>query len=457
MVRLRSALDDVPPYRAGRPAPAGARRLSANESEGDPLPSVRAAVAEAASLLHRYPDFGASGLIRTLAGRYGVPEGQVVVGTGSVAVAEQAIRAVADAGSEVIYAWRSFEAYPILTRLAGARAVEVPVLADGRHDLAAMAAAVTDETRLMILCTPNNPTGPALGTDEVRRLVASVPDDLLVLLDEAYAEYVTDPAAVDGITLLRDHPNLLVTRTFSKAYGLASLRVGWGVAADPAVAEALRKVALPFGVSGLAQVAAEASLLPAADAELRRRVAATVVARDRLAAGLRELGYDVPDAQGNFVWLPVGGDTAAVAALLEEAGLVTRPYPPDGVRITVADEASVDAVLSRPGRPPSRDLGPPARGEPRPLACASGARPRAVAVRDHHHLPLPLRAPDHRAVVPRRRDADRLGPHRQGALPTGHEVLGKALPHQRRHGRRDRHRPGVPVRHELERLLPLRR
>ena len=198
-----------------------------------------------------------------------MPAEDVAAATGSVALIYQLVNAFCEPGDEVVYAWRSFEAYPIAVTAGGARSVQVPVTADGRHDLDAMAAAVTDRTKVVIVCTPNNPTGPAVTQSELDAFIAKVPSHVVVVVDEAYLEFVRMDDAIDGIATYRRHGNVVLTRTFSKAYGLAGFRVGYAVAPAP-LAAALRAVSLPFGVSHVAQAAAIASL--EAQAELFVRV-----------------------------------------------------------------------------------------------------------------------------------------------------------------------------------------
>jgi histidinol-phosphate aminotransferase len=342
-VRLRKALDDVPAYRAGRPAPAGAYKISSNENPYPPLPSVRKVLEDAAGSVNRYPDFASTALIRTLAARFDLPEDRFAVGTGSVGVLQQVMQAVLDPGDEVLFAWRSFEAYPILSQVCGATAVRVALRSDESHDVDAMAAAVTSRTRLVLVCSPNNPTGPSVRRAELDRLLDAVPDDVLVVIDEAYREFVRDPDVPDGIEVHRTRPNVAVLRTFSKAYGLAGLRVGFAVA-HPQVAEALRKTAVPFGVSSLAEDAAVASL--GAEAELLERVDALVAERTRVLAALRAQGWSTPDSQANFVWLRTGGRTAEVAAACGEAGVVVRAFDGEGIRVTVAEPAASDRFLA---------------------------------------------------------------------------------------------------------------
>ncbi|MDQ0894026.1 histidinol-phosphate aminotransferase [Agromyces ramosus] len=348
-VRLRPEIAALPAYRQGRPAPADGFKLSSNENPFDPLPSVAAAVSDAASHLNRYPDASALALRERLAARHDVSVDEVLVGAGSVSLLAQLIAAAAGPGDEVVYSWRSFEAYPGLVTVAGATSVTVPNNADHGHDLDAMAAAVTDRTRVVIVCSPNNPTGTIVTAVEFEAFMSKVPSDRLVLLDEAYIEFVRDEPeavgrAVDGTALLGRYPNLVVLRTFSKAYGLAGLRVGYAIGAVP-ILDAARSTAIPLGVTATASAGAIASLEPDAEAELLNRVDVIVERRDRLRAALVEQGWPVPVAQGNFVWLPTGNETTAVAERLFDAGLVTRAFPLDGIRVSVGEEESVDTLL----------------------------------------------------------------------------------------------------------------
>jgi histidinol-phosphate aminotransferase len=271
-----------------------------------------------------------------------VPPEHIATGTGSVGVLGQLIAASCDPGDEVIYAWRSFEAYPIVVALAGAVSVRVPLDADARHDLTAMAAAITSRTRLILICTPNNPTGPVVHRGELDAFLGKVPGDVLVVIDEAYVEFVTDDRALDGLATYAARPNVVLLRTFSKAYGLAGLRVGYAVAHEP-VAQALRKTAVPFGVSTIAQEAAIASL--GVFDELKKRVDALVAERLRVMAGLRHQGWRLPETQANFVWLPLGADAEAFAAAADTAGLVVRCFAGEGARCTIAETEANDRLL----------------------------------------------------------------------------------------------------------------
>lgn len=242
----------------------------------------------------------------------------------------------------MIYAWRSFEAYPIIAQISGATSVRVPLTSGDVHDLDAMADAITDRTRLIFVCNPNNPTGTVVRRAELERFLDRVPGEVLVVLDEAYREFIRDPEVPDGVELYRNRPNVCVLRTFSKAYGLAGLRVGFAIAHEP-VAEALRKTAVPFGVSQLAQEAAVASLR--AEDELFGRVGSLVGERTRVVEGLRAQGWTVPESQANFVWLRLGERTAAFAAECERHGVVVRPFPGEGVRVTVGETEANDIFL----------------------------------------------------------------------------------------------------------------
>jgi histidinol-phosphate aminotransferase len=344
--RLRHALDSLPSYKPGRrPAASGgqiAYKISSNENPYPPLPGVLEAAIEAAGSMNRYPDMFATGLVEALADRFDVPAAHIATGTGSVGVLQQVIQATAADGDEVVYAWRSFEAYPIVVGISGAESVRVPLAPGARHDLDAMAAAVTDRTRLVLVCSPNNPTGPAVHRDEMRAFLQRVPSDVLVVVDEAYREFVRDQDAVDGIEIYRDHPNVCVLRTFSKAYGLAGLRVGFAIAHE-SVADALRKTAVPFGVSGVAQQAAIESLRR--EDALAERVERLIAERDRIRSALLEQGWDVPDTQANFVWLALGDKTTEFAGACEAAGIVVRPFAGEGCRITVAEPEASDRLL----------------------------------------------------------------------------------------------------------------
>jgi histidinol-phosphate aminotransferase len=340
-VRLRPEILAVQPYRQGKAAPAGAFKLSSNENPFEPIPAVLQAIA--ATSVNRYPDASARLLTAKLARRRGLPDEGVHVGSGSVSILSQLILAAAGPGDEVVYSWRSFEAYPGLVTVAGATSVQVPNLPDHRHDLPSMAAAVTPRTRLVIVCSPNNPTSTVVTAEEFHTFMAAVPDTVLVVLDEAYAEFVTDESAVDGTTLLGRYPNLVVLRTFSKAYGLAGLRVGYAMG-DPYLLDAARATAIPLSVTEAAQRAASVALDH--EAELLERVERITVLRDRVWQALLDQGWRVPKPQGNFVWLATGRFTAAAAQTFLEHGIIGRALGTDGIRLSIGEPESVEKLLT---------------------------------------------------------------------------------------------------------------
>lgn len=343
--RLRAELEGIPTYKPGKPAAAEgpvAYKLSSNENPYPPLPGVMESALAAAGAFNRYPDMACTGLMGEIADRFGVPVSHVATGTGSVGVAQQLIQATSGPGDEVIYAWRSFEAYPIITQVSGATSVKVPLTPGDVHDLDAMADAITDRTRLIFVCNPNNPTGTVVRRAELERFLDRVPSDVLVVLDEAYREFIRDPEVPDGVEIYRERPNVAVLRTFSKAYGLAGLRVGFAIAHEP-VAAALRKTAVPFGVSQLAQDAAVASLR--AEDELMGRVGSLVAERTRVVDALRGQGWTVPETQANFVWLRLGEHTTDFAAACEKAGVVVRPFAGEGMRATIGETEANDIFL----------------------------------------------------------------------------------------------------------------
>ncbi|MGH3940634.1 MAG: pyridoxal phosphate-dependent aminotransferase [Pseudonocardiaceae bacterium] len=343
--RIRADLESLPVYVPGRNLP-GAIKLASNEVSADPLPSVVAAITAAAAGINRYPDNGVTALLERLAGRLDVPQGQLAVGAGSVALCQQLVTVTCGPADEVLFAWRSFEAYPLLAQGLGVRHRTVPLRPDHTHDLPAMLDAITPATRLVFVCNPNNPTGTAVSRAELVAFLAAVPDGVLVALDEAYHEFVTDPEVPDGMALRRDNlgrDNLVVLRTFSKAYGLAGLRIGYCVAPE-SVATTLRKVYVPFSVNSLAQTAALASL-DVAD-ELLARCRAIATERGRVRAELLGMGYEVPQSQANFVWLPLGARTAAFNDHCLEHKVVVRAFPGDGARVTVGDPDENEAFLA---------------------------------------------------------------------------------------------------------------
>lgn len=342
---LRPEIAALPPYRQGRAADASAFKLSSNENPGPTHPAILAAIGE--SNLNRYPDAAATALRARLAERAGVSIDEVHAASGSVSILAQLFQAAAGPGDEIVYAWRSFEAYPLLAIVAGATSVQVPNLPGGHHDLDAMAAAITDRTRAVIVCSPNNPTSTIVTTAQFTAFMAKVPPTVLVILDEAYIEFVTDPHAVSGLIELEKHPNLVVLRTFSKAFGLAGLRVGWAVGASY-ILDAARSATIPLSLTEPAQLAALAAL--DVEADLLSGVDDLVERRTRVFEGLTAAGWTVPEPHGNFVWFAAGAETSAVAAVLEDDGIIGRVFAGEGIRISIGEEESVDRLLDSAAR-----------------------------------------------------------------------------------------------------------
>lgn len=361
-VPIRAAVAALPAYKPGKPATGDPSRrtfkLSSNENPFPPLPEMLTAVHEACESMNRYPDLANTAALTRLADHLSTPavpvgEDNLTFGTGSVAVLYHLLQAVCEPGDEVVYAWRSFEAYPIAVQVCGAVPVPVQLRPDATHDLDAMLAALTPRTRAVLICTPNNPTGPAVNHDDLARFIAAVPEHVLVAVDEAYVEFVTDPAAARGLDLWQDRPNVVVLRTFSKAYGLAGFRVGYAVA-QPYLTAAVRAVALPFGVSIPAQAGVIAAL--GAYDKLMQQVRELIAARDEMVRGLADRGVAVPDSQANFVWFHAREQTEEVARAFVSAGLMVRPYvsgsPWDGVRVSVGEPEANARVLEVAARLP---------------------------------------------------------------------------------------------------------
>lgn len=341
-MRLRPEIAAVPPYQQGRPAPEGGFKLSSNENPFPPLPAVVEAVQREAERVNRYPRPGSPQLQQQLAEELGVDAERILIGDGSASLLQQLIHAVAGPGDEVVYAWRSFDAYPLFVRTGGATPVEVPVDADHRHDIAAMADAITERTRAVIVCSPNNPTGTIVSPAELDALLERVPDDVLVMLDEAYIEFVREPVP-DGLALQREHENLVVLRTFSKAYGLAGLRVGYAIG-DPAVLRAADLTGVPLSQTALGAAAALAALEHRG--ETFGRIQQVVEHRDALWQRLVDEGVPAPRPHGNFVWVPSQpGQEDAIHDILFDHLLVAKVFP-EGTRISIGEPEADEPVVA---------------------------------------------------------------------------------------------------------------
>ncbi len=353
-VRTRQALDSLPAYAPGRSVP-GAIKLASNELSFPTLPSIAAAIADAVAHqtagINRYPDNGAQALIQALALHTGAAADHIVAGNGSVALCQQLVQATAGEGDEVVFGWRSFEAYPIVTQITGATPVRVPVTPTYELDLFALSGAVNSRTRLIFVCTPNNPTGTAVRRGEFAEFLDTIPQDVLVVIDEAYREFDISAGSPDGLEFALTRSNVVALRTLSKAYGLAGLRVGFAVG-DPRVITAMGKVAIPFALNSLAQAAALAAL--AAKDELAPRWAQVIAERDRVTAALRGQGYELPTSQANFVWLPLRERAADFAAHCESHKVIVRAFADatGGVRVTIGSPEENDGFLDAAGSYP---------------------------------------------------------------------------------------------------------
>ncbi len=354
----RPDLAALPAYVPGRSVP-GAIKLASNEVPFGPLPGVVEALTEAAAGVHRYPDMGVVALKNKIAQRLGVAPERVVTGCGSVALAEHLARTACLPGDQILYSWRSFEAYPIIAATTGAASIQVPNTVEHAHDLKSMAQAITDHTRLILVCNPNNPTGTSVRRAELDEFLSLVPEDTIVVLDEAYREFVTDAEVTDGLVTFGDRPNVVVLRTLSKAWGLAGLRIGYLVA-QPDVAAAVSKVVTPFSTSSAAQAAALAALDQ--ETEMRRRCDIVIAERERVHATLVKWLPEVPVSQANFVWLPLRDRAVEFGQVCEAHGVIVRPFAGDGVRVTIGtpEENDVFLVAAEKYLGPERDQSHPA-------------------------------------------------------------------------------------------------
>lgn len=348
--RMRSSVRELAAYRPGKAAShaeeehgiTNAIKLASNENPWTPLPAVVEAMTEALHGINRYADHRATAVREALADWLEVDIDHVTVGCGSSALLQQIMLTYVEAGDEVVFPWPSFEVYPVYCTIAGATQVRVE-LRDYAFDLDAVAAAVTDRTKVVILATPNNPTGTAISTGELAGLLALIPDDVMVVADEAYREF-NDRSLGDPLSeLLPTHPNLILTRTLSKAFGLAGIRIGYAIA-DPDVIVGLDKVLLPFSVNGVAQAAAVAAI--AHRDEALERVKILCSERDRVASALADAGWPVPKSRANFVFIATGEQTDSIALSLEKAGIVTRPFSGFGIRITIGTPEQNDRWLT---------------------------------------------------------------------------------------------------------------
>lgn len=344
MVQMRAGLDAAAAYVPGKQPKVNqdSARLAANEYPLPPLKSVQEAIRSGIAGLNRYPEPMGISLRTAIAEYHGIHADMVTIGPGAGAICERAVVATCGPENNLTFAEPSFIGYANYAASAGVPAIRVPLDATFTHDLDAMAARVDAQTRAIIVCNPNNPTGTGVGLDRLRRFLDVVPKQCLVLLDEAYIDFADAPDCVSGVELIGDYENLLVVRTFSKAHGLAGIRAGYAMA-QPATIAAVNLARSPFQVNSLGHLAAMASL--AATTELAERVALVKTERRWLVEQLDRLGLSGPVSHGNFLWLPMTADHAAAAAAeLEAAGVLIRPLR-GGLRITVGTHGENERLV----------------------------------------------------------------------------------------------------------------
>jgi histidinol-phosphate aminotransferase len=325
---------------ASLPQAVDPHALSLNESPFPPLPAVRSALTHSLDGANRYPEFLPGQLPRMIADRIGVQDEQVVVGAGASGVATQVLHAVTRPGDRIVMSTPTFDGYPIFAKMARLRPVTVPLDQYGYQDLVGMAEAAA-EAKVVVLCRPHNPTGTLEAVFALEWFLKQIPSDTIVLLDEAYIEFVAARYRVDGPELVRRFPNVVVLRTFSKAYGLAGLRIGYGFAA-PELAATVSALQLPFGMSNVAVAAVAASY--DAEAQLAQRIRRITSERNNVRLRLMAMGVYSMDSHANFVYLPIA--RRPWREVFAEAGLRVRCYDDGGARISVGDQSSTLAVLS---------------------------------------------------------------------------------------------------------------
>jgi histidinol-phosphate aminotransferase len=335
-VTFASKLAEIPGYVPGAPAGKapeaiageGIAQLASNESPWGPHPKVAEAVARAAAAANRYPDPDGTLLRRRIAERHDTDPSRVAIANGSCEILLAAALALAEPGAEIVYAWPSFSIYPYLAPLSGAREIRVPLAEGYVHDLDAMAAELTAATQLVLVCNPNNPTSTHVPVARIAELVERLPDHVTLIVDEAYVEFQLDDDPDATVDLWRDHPNLVLLRTFSKVYGLAGLRVGYALCAASfrAAVDAVRQ---PFSINAAAQAAAAEAIRHQED--VADRVERTIIERVVVEGGIRDLGLATPDSHANFSWVDLGDrDEQAIVGALADEGVLVRPGAPLG-------------------------------------------------------------------------------------------------------------------------------
>jgi histidinol-phosphate aminotransferase len=350
--RVKRHIAELKPYEPGKPIETlerelgiqGSIKLASNENPLGPSPKAVAAIQRAAAGVNRYPDGAAHRLRQALAGRLGVQPDQLVFGCGCDELLELVAKAFLGPGDEAVFAWPSFALYPIVVQGMGASAVRVPLDGDLVHDLPALAKAVTPRTQVVIVCNPNNPTGTSVGAADFDAFAAELPPDVLLVVDEAYREYATRPDFPDSLAWVARRPGTAVLRTFSKIYGLAGARIGYGVM-DAELASWLDRARHPFNVSLLAEEAALAAL--GDEEHVRRTLAVTHEGLRFLRRELEALGLETWPSDANFLLLRAG---AGIYELLLREGVIVRPMGgfglPEHVRITVGTREENERLLA---------------------------------------------------------------------------------------------------------------
>lgn len=339
MATIRRDLSELTPYKPGASIP-GALKLASNESPFGLLPGVAEVLDASTESLNIYPDNSGAALKEALGAKFGLAPENIALGNGSVTLCQQVIQAFCERDQSIAFGWRSFEAYPVLARAVGVGTITVPNTADHRQDTRALAAAINakpEQIGAVFLCTPNNPTGTTITREEILEFLEVIPENILVVLDEAYREFARDDSP-DGTEFLRDEQgefrsNVVVLRTFSKAYGLAALRVGYALGHREIIA-ALNAVQVPFSVNSLALAAATSSL--SQEQEASARIDTITAERERVLQELTALDLPVVPSQANFLWLALGEQSQAFDDFLRSKMIIARCFADSGVRVTVS-------------------------------------------------------------------------------------------------------------------------
>ncbi|MEQ1655126.1 MAG: histidinol-phosphate transaminase [Nitrospira sp.] len=349
-LRIHPDIASLSPYVPGKPIEELQRelglarviKLASNENPLGPSPKALAALVGGHDSLHRYPDGGAYRLRQALADRWKVSLDHIILGNGSDEVLGLLARTFLAPGDEAVMADQTFVIYKMEVTAAHGKAVIVP-LVNWTHDLDGMAKAITSKTRLVFLCNPNNPTGTMVAADAVARFMAKVPEDVIVVFDEAYLEYVRDPHFPESLQYVAQGRNAIVLRTFSKIYGLAGLRIGYGIT-TPEITNCLNRVRPPFNANTLAQRAALAAL--GDDEHVAKSRAVNVAGMQQLESGLRALGFAVIPSQANFVYFDVKRDGRALFDALLREGVIVRHIEGTMLRVTIGQPDENDAFMT---------------------------------------------------------------------------------------------------------------